>query len=586
MKFFTTALLATAASAVTLKAADYEAPAVEHQHGRFENHTTFERQTRKHYHRRPIQRTRVETQVGYKTELEDHVLHAPETTYDTEFTFHEEDVPREVTDISYKTRERLIPKTVQEVVQETKYRAVPDVKDVEVTKYRKQVDHKQRRVPKTIFETRYKTLQRKVPKTIYEDAVRQVPRTVYDEVTVTEQRPVPVIKTRKVAKQSFEIKRETAYRTEYETKYENVPETRYRDVAETQYRTERIKKYRPITKTKTRQVPSTVPETKTRQVPFTVYDNNPNVHYFNTPVDGTETIKYGKTTQHENEDGVPYNRELWLKEDRPITTLRPHGIARDNFTARTEFREEHYEEDKTVLIDEEYEEKGFEVYYEEVQVPFEVQPQEAYTVIVRKPYKVAKRVPYEKVTKIPVTKYIDEEYETTEMQDYQVTRRVPRVEYVDETYKKEKVIYVDEDYEQAYVAPKEVQVLENYTEESQVPYTVTKKVPTTRQQAYTVDKLVERTEYDTHLYQVPEVKTSTVYDTFNFQTSEQVPTTVDKTYEYQVGKQIPVYRHRRVPILGDEEIEHTESRIVPNTELVKIIDTHSHVLDEENEHAH
>ena len=117
MKFFTTALLATAASAVTLQAMDdYEAPAVEHQHGRFENHTTFEKQTRKHFHRRPIADFRNVTEVGFKTEVEDHVLHAPETTYDTEFTFHQEDVPREVTDISYITRDRLIPRKVQEVV--------------------------------------------------------------------------------------------------------------------------------------------------------------------------------------------------------------------------------------------------------------------------------------------------------------------------------------------------------------------------------------------------------------------------------------------------------------------------------------
>jgi len=438
-------------------------------------------------------------------------------------------------------------------------------------------------VPKTIYETAYKTLQRKVPKTIFEDAVRQVERTVYDEVTVTEQRDVPVIKTRKVAKQAFDIKRETLYRTEYETKYENVPETRYRNVPQTAYRTERVKKFRPVTKTKTRQVESTVPESKTRQVPFTVYENNPDVHYFNTPVDGTEQIKYGKNVQLENEDGVPYNRELWITEDRPTTNLRRHGISRDNLTARTEYKEEHYEEDKTVLIDEEYEEKALEVYYEEVQVPYETQPQEAYTVNVRKPYKIAKRVPYEKVTRVPVTKYIDEEYETTEKQDYQVTRRVPRVVYEDETYQVEKVIYVDEDYEQSYLRPKQIETIENYTEESQVPYTVTRQVPTTRQQAYTVDKLVERTEYDTHKYQIPQVKTSTVYDTFNYQTSEEVPTTEDRTYRYQVQKRVPVFRNRRGANGREED---TARRLVPKTELVKVIDTHSHVLDQENEHAH
>lgn len=120
-----------------------------------------------------------------------------------------------------------------------------------------------------------------------------------------------------------------------------------------------------------------------------------------------------------------------------------------------------------------------------------------------------------------------------------------------------------------------------------MPYTVTRtrKVPTTRQEAYTVDKVVERTEYDTHRYQVPVVTTSTVNDTFNFQTSEQVPTTSYETYDWQVGKRIPVYRNRRVPVYSEEEIEHTTSRVVPNTKLVKSIETHSHTLDQEN-HGH
>ena len=129
MKFFTTALLATAASAVTLGTADYEAPAIEHQHGKFENHTTFEKQTRKHYHRRPVRSFRNEQQVGYKEEIEEHTETIPTTTYNTEFQFHQEEVPREVTDISYKTRDRLIPKKVQDVVQETRYRTVPDFED-------------------------------------------------------------------------------------------------------------------------------------------------------------------------------------------------------------------------------------------------------------------------------------------------------------------------------------------------------------------------------------------------------------------------------------------------------------------------
>jgi hypothetical protein len=85
---------------------------------------------------------------------------------------------------------------------------------------------------------------------------------------------------------------------------------------------------------------------------------------------------------------------------------------------------------------------------------------------------------------------------------------------------------------------------------------------------------------------VPQVKTSTVYDTFNFQTSEQVPTTEDVTYNYQVGKRVPVYRHRKVPVIRERVEEHTTSRHVPNTELVKVLDNHSHVLDQENEHAH
>lgn len=191
------------------------------------------------------------------------------------------------------------------------------------------------------------------------------------------------------------------------------------------------------------------------------------------------------------------------------------------------------------------------------------------------------------VTRVPVTKYIDEEYQTTEKEDYEVevSRQVPRTVIEDETYKKATVIYVDEDYEQSYVAPKEIQVKEYYTEESQVPYTITRQIPGADvQEAFTVDKVVERTEYDTHRYQIPQVKTSTVYDTFNFQTSEQVPTTTEKTYKWQVGRSNPVYRRRRVPVYGEEEIEHTTSRVVPNTKLVKSIETHAHTLD--NEHAH
>ena len=83
MKFFTTALLATAATAVTLQAADYEAPAVEHQHGKYENHTTYENQTRRHFERRPTRSYRTETQVGYKTEVENHQQTIPTTTYNT-----------------------------------------------------------------------------------------------------------------------------------------------------------------------------------------------------------------------------------------------------------------------------------------------------------------------------------------------------------------------------------------------------------------------------------------------------------------------------------------------------------------------
>lgn len=358
----------------------------------------------------------------------------------------------------------------------------------------------------------------------------------------------------------------------------------------TKYRTERVKKFRPKTTTKTRQVESTIPVSKTRQVPVTSYDTSTDVHYFNTPVDGTEQLKYGKNVQFYNEDGVPYTREEWIKENRNITTLKPYGISRDNLTARTSFEEEHYDEEETVLLDEEYEVEGLEVYYEEVQVPYQVENKVAYTVNVRKPYKVAKTVQYDvKVTRVPVTKYIDEEYQTTEKEDYEVevSRQVPRTVIEEETYKKAKVIYVDEDYEQSYVAPKVIQVKENYTEESQVPYTITRQIPGADvQEAFTVDKVVERTEYDTHRYQIPQVKTSTIYDTFNFQTSEQVPTTTEQTYKWQVGKRTPVYRRRRVPVYGEEEIEHTTSRVVPNTKLVKSIETHSHTLDQENEHAH
>ena len=72
MKFFTTALLATAATAVTLNTADdYEAPAIEHQHGKFEEHTTTERQYRKHFTQRPVKSYRTETQVGFREEIED-----------------------------------------------------------------------------------------------------------------------------------------------------------------------------------------------------------------------------------------------------------------------------------------------------------------------------------------------------------------------------------------------------------------------------------------------------------------------------------------------------------------------------------
>lgn len=60
------------------------------------------------------------------------------------------------------------------------------------------------------------------------------------------------------------------------------------------------------------------------------------------------------------------------------------------------------------------------------------------------------------VTRVPVTKYIDEEYQTTEKEDYEVSRQVPRTVFDEETYKVAKVIYVDEDYEQSYVAPKEI----------------------------------------------------------------------------------------------------------------------------------
>ena len=358
----------------------------------------------------------------------------------------------------------------------------------------------------------------------------------------------------------------------------------------TRYRTERVKKFRPKTTTKTRQYESTIPVSKTRQVPVTSYDRSTDVHYFNTPVDGSEQLKYGKDVKFYNEDGVPYTREEWIKENRNITTLKPHGISRDNLTARTSFKEEHYDEQETVLLDEEYEVDGLEIYYEEEQVPYTVENKVAYEVAVRKPYKIAKRVPYDvQVTRVPVTKYVDEEYTVIEKEDYEVevTRQVPRTVIEDETYKKAKVIYVDEDYEQSYLAPKEIQVKEYYTEESQVPYTVTRQIPGADvQEAYTVDKLVERTEYDTHRYQIPQVKTSTVYDTFNFQTSEQVPTTTEQTYDYQVEKRLPIYRRRRVPVYSEEEIEHSTSRVVPHTKLVKSIETHSHTLDQENEHAH
>lgn len=167
MKFFTTALLATATTAVTLNtASDYEAPAVEHQHAKFEEHTTNERQYRKHYTQRPVKSYRTETQVGFREEIEDHKTTIPTTTYDTKFNFHSEDVPREVSEIDYLTRERLVPRKVQEVVTDTKYRTVGDFTDEEVTKYRTEVEHKFKYVPKTVYETKYKTLQRKVPKTI------------------------------------------------------------------------------------------------------------------------------------------------------------------------------------------------------------------------------------------------------------------------------------------------------------------------------------------------------------------------------------------------------------------------------------
>ena len=588
MKFFTTALLATATTAVTLntEAGDYKAPAIEHQHAKFEEQTTYDRQYRKHYTQRPVRSFRTETQVGYKTEVEDHSETIPTTTYGTQFQQYAEDVGRDVTEIDYITRERLVPRTVQDVVTDTKTRTVGDFTDEEVEKSRTAVEHKSRNVDKTVYETKYKTLQRKVPKTVYDTKTRQVPRTVYDTVTETLQRDVPVTKTRKVAKQSFEVKRETLYRTEYETKYENKQELRFRDEPETRTRSKQVKKFRPKTTTKTRQVESTITEPKVRQVASTYYENNPDVHYFNVPREGVQSTKNGVSEKYFNEDGVPYYRTKWIKEDKPITTHIPHGIARDNLTARTRYMDQHYDEEKTVLIDEEYEVAGLEVYYETETEEYTVENKVPYTVDVRVPYKVATQVPYEKVSRVPVTKYVDEEYETTEVEDYDVSYQVARTVYDDEEYQVPRVIYVDEDYEQAYTAPKTIQVKEHYTEEKQVPYTVLRKVPTTREEEYEVDRIVNRTEYDTLRYQIPRIKEDTVYDTFHYGTSTQVPTTTEQTYNWQVGKRVPVYRSRRVPTYTVEEQEHTTYRDLPRTELVKTLENHSHTLDRETSHDH
>merc|ERR1712045_385713 len=109
--------------------------------------------------------------------------------------------------------------------------------------------------------------------------------------------------------------------------------------------------------------------------------------------------------------------------------------------------------------------------------------------------------------------------------------------------------------------------------------TVTKKVPFTKKVPYEVEKIVERTEYDEKLYKVPKITERTVYDTFNYHTSEQIPTTTNNRFEYTVGKRIPVYKTRKVPVKSYEETEHTTFRNVPRSEIIKNLETHSHVLD-------
>ena len=106
MKFFTTALIATAATAVTLN--DYQPEPVEHQHISHQKRTTFDVEERQHIHLKPKVSYKTETSVGYKTEFENHIKNLPTTEYDTEFSFHSQDLPRQINEFSYDTREQLL----------------------------------------------------------------------------------------------------------------------------------------------------------------------------------------------------------------------------------------------------------------------------------------------------------------------------------------------------------------------------------------------------------------------------------------------------------------------------------------------
>jgi len=216
------------------------------------------------------------------------------------------------------------------------------------------VEHKYKLVPKEVNAIKYVTKTRKVPKTIYETKTRQVAKTVFNPATETLYRDVPVTKTRKVKKTIQNPESETKYRVEYETKYETVQEKRYKNEPETRYREEKVKKFRTITENKTRQVPSIIKEDRKRQVPVTKYENNPNKWDINVPVDGTHQFMNAETWKLFNEDGVAYDKTLWVNEERPVTVIDPYTIERDNLTAVTSFKDEHYQVDKTVYIDEDY----------------------------------------------------------------------------------------------------------------------------------------------------------------------------------------------------------------------------------------